>query len=225
MTQPKRSRGMPKRTSRDTGSSRRPILLIGALVAVVLVAAVGAVVLSSTGPQLQQPAAYLNVSGQTLPSLPSDGSSDPAIGKRLPTLSGTGIDGRALTIGPDGHAMAIVILAHWCPHCQAELPRLVAWLNANQVPDVVEIKALTTAINPSSTNYPPSAWLEREHWTQPTLVDDANDTGLNALGIGSFPGFVFVGPDGIVRGRLTGEISMDQWGQMLSTLGALQATG
>jgi cytochrome c biogenesis protein CcmG/thiol:disulfide interchange protein DsbE len=225
MTQPKRSRGMPKRTERPAGPSRRPIILIGALVGVVLVAAVGAVILGSTSQQLAQPAAALSVSGQTLPALPSDGSSDPAIGKRMPTLSGTGIDGQALTIGPDGHAMAIVILAHWCPHCQAEVPRIVDWLNANQVPAGVEIRALTTAINPSSTNYPPSAWLERENWPAPTLIDDASDTGLNALGIGSFPGFVFVGPDGIVRGRLTGEISMDQWSQMLSMLGALEATG
>ena len=41
------------------------------------------------------------------------------------------------------------------------------------------------------------------------LSDDANSTGLQALGMGSFPGFVFVNSDGTVAARLTGELPVD----------------
>jgi cytochrome c biogenesis protein CcmG/thiol:disulfide interchange protein DsbE len=220
MTRPQRSRGMPKRTERSAGRGRTPVLVIGGLVLVVLVAAVGAILATSSTPQVAQPAASVQVSGQPLPQLPASGT-DPAVGQRLPTLSGTGIDGQPLTIGPDGNAKVIVILAHWCPHCQAELPRLVDWMAANEVPANVDIVALTTSIQPASTNFPPSAWLDREGWSQPTLVDDASNTALNALGIASFPGFVSVGADGLVQQRMTGEIEMDQFGQLVAALAAL----
>lgn len=223
MTSRQRSRGMPRRTDRPSGRSRMPIIVIGAVVAIVLIAAVGAVVATSGDQQVGQPAARLDVSGTALTPLPSDGSADPAIGQRLPTLSGTGIDGQAMTISADGNAKVVVILAHWCSHCRAEVPLLVDWLDANTVPDNVDIVALTTAIQPTGTNYPPSAWLDREGWQQPTLVDDANNSGLNALGVANFPGFVLVSGDGRVQQRLTGEISMDQFAQAVAGLSALSS--
>ncbi len=220
MTRPQRSRGMPKRTERSAGGSRTPLLVIGGLVLVVVVAAAGAILATSSSPQVAQPAASVQVSGQPLPQLPDSGA-DPAVGQRLPTLTGTGIDGQPLTISADGRAKVIVILAHWCSHCQAELPRLVDWLAANDVPANVDIVAVTTAIQPASTNFPPSAWLEREGWSQPTLVDDGSDTALAALGMANFPGFVAVGPDGVVRQRLTSEIGMDQFSQLVAGAAAL----
>lgn len=223
MSRPQRTRGMPRRTERPAGRSRTPFLVIGAVAVVVLIAAVGAVLATSGGQQVPQPAASLTVSGTALTPLPSDGSADPAVGQRLPTLSGTDIHGEALTISADGRAKVVVILAHWCPHCQAEVPRLVDWLDTNTVPDNVDIVALTTSIQPTGTNYPPSAWLDRENWQQPTLVDDANNSGLNALGVGSFPGFVFVTADGRVQQRLTGEIGMDQFSQAVAGLSALSS--
>lgn len=213
-----RTRGMPRRTERPAGRNRTPLLIIGGIAAIVLVAVIGTILATSSGPSVPQPAAAVAVSGQALPRYTS-GAADTAVGSRLPTLSGTGIDGASLTIGPDGRAKVIVILAHWCPHCQAELPRLVDWLGANTVPDSVDIVALTTSIQPTGTNYPPSAWLSREGWDRPTLVDDANDTALNALGMGNFPGFVFVGADGLIQRRLTGELGMDQFGQLVDALG------
>jgi cytochrome c biogenesis protein CcmG/thiol:disulfide interchange protein DsbE len=224
MTRPKRSRGMPKRASVDRRPNRMPLLLVGGLVVLVLVAAVGSIVLSAANPDISQPAASVEVSGTALPALPDSGT-DPAIGRSIPTLSGTGMDGKPMTISADGRAKVIVILAHWCPHCQAELPRLVDWLGANDVPAGVDIVGLTTAIAAERPNYPPSKWFEREDWKQPTLIDDANDTGLNALGIGSFPGFVFVGPNGQVQQRLTGEISTDQFAQWVAFLGAMTEAG
>ena len=66
-------------------------------------------------------------SSKALPQL-VDGEDDAAIGQTIPTVSGKTLDGDAITIGPDGGAKVIVFVAHWCPHCQAEVPEIVSHL-------------------------------------------------------------------------------------------------
>jgi thiol-disulfide isomerase/thioredoxin len=192
------------------------MLIIGGIVVIVLVAIVATLLVST--PSSNEPAADpVEVTGTALPPMLTSGD-DPAIGMQLPTLSGVGVDGEPLVIGPEEGPVAIVVLAHWCPHCQAELPRLVDWLEANEVPDGVRLVALSTAIDPARPNYPSSAWLEREGWTEPTLVDDASSTGLQALGIANFPAFVTAGADGSVVARTTGEIGGDEFGALLEAI-------
>ena len=82
----------------------------------------------------------------------------------------------------------------------------------------MQVRTISTSIAAARPNYPPSAWLEREGWTQPTLTDDANSSALAALGMTSFPGFVFVNADGTVAQRTTGEISTDNWAQALQAI-------
>jgi hypothetical protein len=86
------------------------------------------------------------------------------------------------------------------------------------MPAGVSIVGISTAIDPVRPNYPPSAWFDREGWTQPTLTDDANSTALRALGVNSFPGFVFVAADGTVAQRITGDIGVEQLTQILESL-------
>ena len=50
------------------------------------------------------------------------------------------------------------------------------------------------------------------------MVDDGASTGLSALGLGSFPGFVFVDGDGTVAYRHTGALGADAFGQMLEQI-------
>jgi thiol-disulfide isomerase/thioredoxin len=114
--------------------------------------------------------------------------------------------------------MAIVVLAHWCPHCQAELPKIVQFIDQGRVPDGVSVVGLSTGIDPVRPNFPPSVWFEREGWQQPTLIDDAGSRALDALGLSSFPGFVFVDAQGMVVRRLTGEIGADRFGEALDSL-------
>jgi thiol-disulfide isomerase/thioredoxin len=193
--------------------------VVGGLAAVVVVAAIAAVVISGAGPSVAaEPANQpVVVTGQQLPAL-TDPAADPAVGQPIPELSGSGPDGQPLTLGPGDGPMAIVVLAHWCPHCQAELPVLVDYIAQGSVPAGVAIVGLSTAIDQVRPNYPPSAWFEREGWIQPTLTDDANSTALSALGLSNFPGFVFVAADGTVAHRLTGEIGVDQFAQILASL-------
>lgn len=214
-----RSRGMPRRAQPVAVRSTSPLLIIGGIVLVVLVAAVAAIALTSRPAGPAEPASTaVSVQGTALLALPPPGTADPAVGQAIPTISGIGLDGAAMTIGPDDGALAIVVVAHWCPHCRAEVPVLADWLASNQVPDGVDVVTVSTGIDPARPNYPPSAWLEREGWNEPTLVDDASSSALAALGLNSFPGFVFVNADGTVAQRLTGEISVQSWADALGAI-------
>ncbi|HEX9737668.1 MAG TPA: TlpA disulfide reductase family protein [Candidatus Limnocylindria bacterium] len=207
-----------KRRTQARGRDNRVWFVIVCVGAVVVVGAVIAAALASTQPALAEPAAEpVIVSGQPLPAYPDSGT-DPALGMLLPTLRGTGLVGEPVTIGPDGRAKAIVVLAHWCPHCQAEVPRLVAWLADNPLPEGVDVIGLSTAIDEARPNFPPSAWLEREGWVLSTLNDDAGSSAYLALGALNTPGWVFVGADGTVRLRTTGELDPAEFGAILEQL-------
>jgi len=126
----------------------------------------------------------VKVSGTPLPQYDSTKSSDPAIGDTIPTLTGKSIDdGSEVTIGPDsgGKPQVIVFVAHWCPHCQAEVPRLVQLADDGAF-DGVQVSAVATATNEQADNYPPSAWLKNEKWPFPVLADDAKGTAAQAYG-------------------------------------------
>ena len=214
-----RSRGMPRRgpqRAAPRGPSGMVVwVIVGVLVAVAAVAAV--LLTSGGGDGRAEPAPRLTVSGAALPTFASD-AADPAVGATLPTLTGTGPDGAAVIIGPTGMPQVVVVLAHWCPHCQAEVPRIVSWLRDNSLPGGVTMTSLSTGIDAARPNFPPSEWLRREGWTAPVLTDDAASSGLTALGFTSFPGFVFVNSDGTVAGRLVGELDPAQIASIAASL-------
>jgi hypothetical protein len=177
------------------------------------------VVLTSTSSSgIAEPATQpLAIEGAPLPDLPESGT-DPAIGQAIPRLVGTGTRGETVEIGPADGAQAIVVVAHWCPHCQAEIPQLSDWLANHDVPDGVRVVTLSTGIDPARPNYPPSAWLGREGWPAPVLIDDASSSGLASLGLHLFPGFVFVRADGTVASRVVGEIGTDEFAAGLASI-------
>ena len=218
-TRASRSRGMPRRTAPVAAPSRMPLLLGGGVLALVIVAALVAFALSGTASNgLAEPArAATGVSGTALPSF-TDPASDPAIGQPIPTLTGTDLAGDAISIGPGDGPMVVVALAHWCSVCQAEVPVLVDYLTSTGMPDGVRLVALSTGIDVARPNYPPSAWLEREGWTAPTMIDDASSRGLAALGMTAFPGFVFVDADGTVVQRYTGQMPSEAFDQVVRSI-------
>jgi thiol-disulfide isomerase/thioredoxin len=147
--------------------------------------------------------------GEPLPMLGDDGT-DSARGCTIPTAEGVDLAGEEITIGPDGPARLIVFVAHWCPHCQAEVPRIVEHLADTPLPDDVELIGVSTSANPEAPNYPADAWLQEEGWTVPTL-DDVDNTVAQQFGLSAFPYFVAVDADGAVVARGSGELTMEQF--------------
>jgi thiol-disulfide isomerase/thioredoxin len=139
----------------------------------------------------------------------SDDGDDPAVGLEAPVLTGETFDGDAITVPGDGPAL-VVFLAHWCPHCQREVPVIVDWLEERGEPEGVQIYGVATSIDETRENHPPSEWLEREGWALPTLVDAEDSGGATAYGLTSFPYFVAIDADGRVAARASGELEIDE---------------
>jgi hypothetical protein len=68
------------------------------------------------------------------------------------------------------------------------------------------VYAVSTNADRTKDNYPPSAWLDREGWTFPTVADDTSGSAARAFGLRYFPTTVFVNSDGTVVLRVTGAI-------------------
>jgi cytochrome c biogenesis protein CcmG/thiol:disulfide interchange protein DsbE len=133
---------------------------------------------------------------------------DPAVGQPAPTVVGASFDGRPVTIGGEDRAQILVFLAHWCPHCQAEVPVIQDWVDQGGLPDDVDLVSVSTSTDPAAPNYPPDEWLAREGWTAPVMVDPTGSVAT-AFGLAAFPYFVFVNADGTVAGRITGELPVE----------------
>lgn len=185
-----------------------------ALLVLVVVAGLVAVVVARGGRDKAPASASKPCSGPatTAPvteSLPVFDSSDgdAARCQRVPTLVGKDLDGNALTIGASDHqAKVIVFVAHWCPHCQREVPLLQRHLDHAPLPKGVELLTISTDVRPAAPNYPPQAWLARERWPTP-VFDDATNKVAKAYGLTSFPYFVVTDSDGRVLQRASGELT------------------
>ncbi len=146
----------------------------------------------------------VEVGGEPLPLLPN-GDIDAAVGMPAPTLQGFDLAGNAMAIPDDGRPKAIYFLAHWCPHCQVELPKIIDLVESGALPAELDIYLVSTAVDESRGNYPPAAWLEAEGWTEPVLDDSLSAAAFQAFGGTGFPFAVYVGADNRVLLRTSGE--------------------
>jgi thiol-disulfide isomerase/thioredoxin len=211
----------PKPYRRPTAAAaarqrRNRWLIWGGVAAVVLIAVIVAVVASGSSDDNASAKTTkfethaVTVDGTPLPQYDSTkytgNDSDPAIGETIPTATGVSIfDGTPVTIKPTGKPQMLVFVAHWCPHCQREVPKLVQ-LAKDGTFDGVDVTAVATGTNPDAVNYPPSAWLKGVGWPFPVMADSPTGTGAEAYGISAYPYFVLVDANGQVAGRSTGEV-------------------
>ena len=143
------------------------------------------------------------VSGDPLPGF-SDPTADTALGLTAPEVTSVDFEGEPTGIINDGTPKLILFLAHWCPHCQAEVPALQAWIDENGVPEGIDFVSVATSINEARPNFPPNAWLEREGWTQRVVMDDDISTIAGFFGLETFPYYVMVDASGTVVQRIAG---------------------
>jgi cytochrome c biogenesis protein CcmG, thiol:disulfide interchange protein DsbE len=200
-----------------TGYQRRTLPVWPILIAAVVIAGIIAIVLSTTSggnsnvdTNASGETAPVTIKGAPLPQFQS-GADDAAIGRTAPTLTGSTFARKPITIPEaDGNAKAIFFVAHWCPHCQAEMPRLRQWLRTHQLPSGLTIEIVSTLVNQLPNNYPPSAWLQRVGLGNiPTPADDAQSDAYEAYGAGGLPYIVYLDKDGKVVLRTEGEYGDD----------------
>ena len=202
----------------SNSSSGRGKFIVGAIIAIVIGGA-AIVAISSSGSDSTSTTGRISefsditVSGEALPSFDSvSTATDTAIGLPAPVVSGKGFTGTEITTDGAGTPTLLVFLAHWCPHCQREVPLLVEWEKDGKTPTGVDVIAVATGTDPANPNFPPSEWLAREEFPAlwPVIADSADKKAANAFGLSGYPYFVLVDAQGNVFKRLSGEIPMDE---------------
>jgi len=195
----------------NSSGSNKTFWLVGGIVAAIAVMAIVAIASQSGSKEVVQGVDEFHaveVSGDVLPAY-ADGAADKAVGMTAPVLTGAGFTGNKIVTTP-GAPTLLVFLAHWCPHCQREVPLLVQWNKDGLVPSGVDVIGVATSTDPASPNFPPSEWLAREEFPVlwPVMADSAEKTAAGAMGVSGFPFFVLIGADGKVAFRGSGEIEM-----------------
>ena len=202
----------------SNSSSGRGKFVVGAIIAIVIGgAAIFAITSSgsdstSTSDGISE-FSDITVTGEALPVFDSvSTATDTAIGLPAPVVSGKGFTGTEITTDGAGTPTLLVFLAHWCPHCQREVPLLVQWEKDGSTPTGVDVIAVATGTDPANPNFPPSEWLAREEFPAlwPVIADSADKKAANAFGLSGYPYFVLVDAQGNVFKRLSGEIPMDE---------------
>jgi cytochrome c biogenesis protein CcmG, thiol:disulfide interchange protein DsbE len=199
------------------GGAGRGLVVAGVAAVALVVLAVVAVLLAggdgTDGSEAVQEVAAVEVPGDALPPFPEvDGlvapvEEDPAVGMTPSAIRGQDFAGESSVIDPaDGRSKVVVFLAHWCPHCQKELPMIQRWAEAGNLPEDVELWAVVTGTRSDQNNYPPSQWLAREGWSGGVVLDNADTDAATSWGLTGFPYLVFLDADGRVARRASGEL-------------------
>ena len=167
----------------------------------------------------------VEVTGEALAPF-EDPAADPAVGQASPVVNGQGFDGTAMTIGGAGDKPTLLVfLAHWCPHCNSEVPEVIKLNDAGGIPADLDVVGISTAVASDRPNYPPSEWIVDKGWPFPTMADSENSEALSAFGGTGFPFLVMVDSDGTVLARQSGESTADELGAWIdATLATSSAT-
>lgn len=152
----------------------------------------------------------VTVEGEPLPTVDLSGG-DPAVGLQAPTVTGSDASGGEHTIGPDGNPKIVVFLAHWCPHCQREVPLIQSWVDSGGLPDGVDMYSTTVLTNRlrDSSTWPPHQWLASEGWTIPVLRDSQDGDVALAYGLTGTPMYLVLDGENNNLGRISGEIGVE----------------
>jgi thiol-disulfide isomerase/thioredoxin len=112
--------------------------------------------------------------------------------------------------------MLVVFLAHWCPHCNAEIPRLIEWKDSGAMPADLGVVGVSTGARDDAPNWPPSQWVVDKAWPWPVMADNEDQNAAVAFGVSGYPGLILLNGDGKVLARRSGEAGIDElkaWAQ------------
>ena len=192
-------------------------IIAGAVVLVLGLAIAIGVTLSSEPVAAGLPEGEINVVGDSLPEYAGENDDNVALGLAAPTFSAPDQNSEIFQLEKNGNSKAILFLAHWCPHCQREVPVVQRFIDSNGVPPGIDVIAVATSIDRGRDNYPPQEWLQREGWSETQIYDLDREIG-EAYGLNAFPYWVFLDKDLNVLARRTGNLPEDMVGALLTQL-------
>ena len=192
-------------------------IIAGAVVIVLGLAIAIGVTLSSEPVAAGLPEGEISVVGDSLPQYAGENDDNVALGLAAPTFSAPDQNSEIFQLEKNGNSKALLFLAHWCPHCQREVPVVQRFIDSNGVPPGIDVIAVATSIDRGRDNYPPQEWLEREGWSETQIYDLDREIG-EAYGLNAFPYWVFLDKDLNVLARRTGNLPEDMVGALLTQL-------
>ena len=194
-------------------SNNGTVMLIGISVAIVAIGALVIVLFTgsdtkttpgSSGSTLKQfQSATVTGSLARFPD-PTKNEKETEIGKPAPTVVGKDFAGNTVNLIEPGKPTMIAFVAHWCPHCNKEVPLIVDWMatGGNKGVDVI---AVATGSDQNNPNWPPSEWLANLSWPGRVIADSQDAKIATAYGLTGYPLLVFVDSKGKVTDRMSGE--------------------
>jgi len=141
-------------------------------------------------------------------------------GLRIPSVGGTNFSGEKVQLLAGNHrAKVVLFVSHWCDECRRELPALARYLGAHPLPAGTDVIAVSTGVDKSKVNYPPSTWFAKAGWTAPVLVDSADGATMRLLGAASVPAYLVTDTSGQVITRGYGSLTTAQLAQLIRAAG------
>ena len=201
------------KAARKQSKAKSPLLWIVLLIASAAIATILLAAGDDDPVEARIETSTVEISGAALPpfELP-----DPALGTTAPTVVSSTLDGDRAELGAGDGPVVIGFFAHWCSHCQNEMPRVPQWLTEPDLPAGVDVVAVSTAVTPDADNYPPSAWFERSRWTDPVFLDSEDVAIARHFGVTGWPFWVAIDGDGQVAARFSGELGEEGFRALLA---------
>jgi len=155
----------------------------------------------------------INKGGSTTAASGAKGT-NPAVGATIPDFTVKSQEGKMLTKADIvGKPTLMVFFASWCPHCQAEAPRIREIAQANPDLNVVMI-----GVGDKESQSDIYGFQGKYSLPFPTYADPAVPLGTAAAawGIQSYPSLFAVDKNGVVRDINSGEVDPSRLQQMVA---------
>ncbi len=172
------------------------LIISGALLVVAVAVVIGVVIVNQVNSgQIEHPPTPLAA---------------PAIGAAAPDFSAKASDGSTITKADiAGKPTLMVFFASWCPHCQAEAPKLKALAEAN--PD---LKLVFLGVGDRDTQK--DIWAFQSKFSLPVPTYDDGGKAASVYGVTSYPTLVSVDKNGMISDRDTGEVTQDRLNSLVA---------
>ena len=126
-------------------------------------------------------------------------------GQAFPPVTMLGIDGKEMPLAVfRGKLVVLNVWATWCPPCRKELPSLQR-LSAS----LDEGRYVIVGLSLDQDNVAVREYLHDKGVTYANFLDRDMGIAKNVLGMKAYPDTFFIGPNGILLGRVVGAIDWD----------------